>query len=652
VSGPSPGAWASFLAGGGAALPFERQAAAYAELSAARPAAEGPLPCWLPGPAEREGSRAARFAAARGLDGWAALHAWSVADRAGFWEAVVADLGIPFDRKPDRVLDLSGGVPAARWFPGARLNAAAAALAGPADRTAILEGREGSRAIRRVPLGELRDLAAAAAGGFLGMGLREDDAVALYLPMTVECVVAYLGAVAAGLRVVSVADSFPAPELARRLALGGAKAVVTVDRFARGGKEHRLLDRVREAGGPAPVVIPAAGDPGLRPGERSWADFLAAGAAAPPVPRDPEDVTNVLFSSGTTATPKAIPWTHLTPLKCMMDARFHQDVRAGDVVAWPTNIGWMMGPWLVYASLGNGAAMALFAGNPGGAEFCRFVADAGVTMLGTVPSLVRAWRSAGAAEGADWSAVRAFSSTGEASHREDALWLMARAGYRAPVIEYCGGTEIGGGHLTGSLLRPAAPAAFSTPALGLDFRILDEEGRPVPEGTTGEIFLVPPSVGLSRTLLHGDHDAVYHDGVPSGPAGEVLRRHGDAVEALPGGFWRAHGRADDAMNLGGIKVSSLEIERVADGDPGVYQSAAVAVQPGGEGVDRLVLFVVPRGSPDPAALRAAVGARIAAELNPLFRIHDLVLVPEIPRTASNKVLRRSLRAEYGRGPRT
>ena len=100
------------------------------------------------------------------------------------------------------------------------------------------------------------------------------------------------------------------------------------------------------------------------------------------------------------------------------------------------------------------------------------------------------------------------------------------------------------------------------------------------------------------------------------------------------------------MNLGGIKVSSMEIEQVADAHPAVYQSAAVAVQAGGEGADRLVLFVVARGSPDPAVLRKEVAARIAKDLNPLFKVHDLVLVPEIPRTASNKVMRRVLRADY------
>ena len=357
----------------------------------------------------------------------------------------------------------------------------------------------------------------------------------------------------------------------------------------------------------------------------------------------------MLFSSGTTASPKAIPWTHLTPIKSAMDGCFHHDIQPGDVVCWPTNIGWMMGPWLIYAALVNGAAIALWEGGPADPGFARFVRRAGVTMLGVVPSLVRAWRQSGTWEVADWSGVRVLSSTGEPSNRRDYLWLMSLTGYRAPVIEYCGGTEIGGGYVTGSVLQPASPATFTTPALGLDLHVLDESGRPVADGEIGEVFIVPPSIGLSERLLNRDHDEVYHDGCPAGPAGEVLRRHGDQMARLPRGFLRAQGRADDAMNLGGIKVSSLELERILDGHPSVFESAAVAVQPDGGGGERLIVFIVPRSEVDTPTLRTELGRLIADHLNPLFKIHDLVMAQRLPRTASNKLMRRELRAQFVAG---
>ena len=242
--------------------------------------------------------------------------------------------------------------------------------------------------------------------------------------------------------------------------------------------------------------------------------------------------------------------------------------------------------------------------------------------------------------------VRAFSSTGEPSNRYDYLWLMSRTGYRAPVIEYCGGTEIGGGYLTGTVVQPASPASFSTAALGLDVVILDENGAPVSESEEGEVFLVPPSIGLSQTLLNRDHDAVYFDDCPPGPNGELLRRHGDQVASLPNGYFRAQGRADDTMNLGGIKVSSLELERVLEHHPSIFEAAAVAVQARGEGAEKLVVFAVLTDDADHERLHRDLGRSLATDLNPLFKIHDLVIVDSLPRTASNKLMRRELRSKY------
>ena len=127
----------------------------------------------------------------------------------------------------------------------------------------------------------------------------------------------------------------------------------------------------------------------------------------------------------------------------------------------------------------------------------------------------------------------------------------------------------------------------------MDFIILDEDGREVEEGGTGELYLRPPAWAMSQQLLNGDHEAVYYASCPAGTRGEILRRHGDHAQRLHRGYYRAQGRADDGMNLGGILVSPLDLERIVDGHPDVYESAAVAVQPEGEGAERLVIFIVP-----------------------------------------------------------
>lgn len=640
---PGDDPWRSWLDAGGRDAPFPEQWARFEALSGARDPALGPLPCWTPDPAEAAATNLAAFMAENGFARYGDLHAWSVREREAFWGSALGRIGVAFRTPPGRILDASGGAEHPRWLPGARMNATDSCFLGPPEAPAILLGREGSRGIGVVSRGELLSLANRCARGLRARGLGPGDAVALYMPMNVECVAAYLGIVRAGMRAVSIADSFPPPEIARRLEIGGAKAVVTSSGYFRAGKRVDLYSKVREAGAPAAVVAGAGAEEPLRPGDLRWEELLDGSDSFEGEACAPDAVTNVLFSSGTTGTPKAIPWTHLTPLKAAMDGHLHHDIRPGDVVAWPTNIGWMMGPWLIYASLVNGAAMALFEGGAGEREACRFFGAAGATLLGVVPSLVRGWRASGAAEGAGWSRLRAFSSTGEASSREDYLWLQSLRGYRAPVLEYCGGTEIGGGFVTGTMLQPASPATFTTPALGIDFVLGDGAGGFLEGPGEGEVLLRPPSLGLSQSLLNGDHHAVYFEGCPAGPSGEVLRRHGDALERLPGGWFRAQGRIDDTMKLGGIKVGSLEIERAVAGDPRVVEAAAVSVRPGGGGAEDLVLFVVARGPVDAETLRRDLGRRIAESLNPLFKVREVVLRDALPRTASNKLLRRELR---------
>ncbi len=635
--------------------PFAEHWAAWEKTFANRRRGDGPPIAWRPTAEEIAASNLGRLMALRRCRDYAALHRWSATKRPDFWATVIDRLGIVLGRRPDDILDRSGDVENPRWLPGARLSIVDSCFRAEARLPAVISGAEGSAALRVTTRGALETLVNRVANGLRARQFAPGDGIALYMPMTVECVAAYLGVVRSGCRVVSIADSFPAAELARRCRLGDAAGVITVESYTRAGRPVDLYSKVREAEAPRAIVIPTdrdrpAGEARLRDGDLWWGEFLPADTFFRSEPDDPHAVTNILFSSGTTAEPKAIPWTHLTPIKCAMDGHFHQDIRPGDVVAWPTNIGWMMGPWLIYASLINGAAMALYEGAPAGRGFARFVRDSGVSMLGVVPSMVRAWRAAGDVGPGEWERIRVFSSTGEPSSREDALWLMGLTGYRAPIIEYLGGTEIGGGHITGSVAQPASPATFTTPALGIDFTILDADGKPVGEGEAGDLYLIPPSIGLSQRLLNDDHRRVYYEGCPRGPGGAPLRRHGDRFIRLPGGFFRALGRSDDTMNLGGIKVSALELEQVMDRHPAIYESAAVAVQPGGEGAERLVAFVALKpgraARPDRRTLMAGLQKQLSSRLNPLFKIHDLVVVEALPRTASNKLMRRELRARY------
>jgi len=574
-----------------------------------------------------------------GFSSFAEFHDWSVTEPDAFWQFVIDELDIDFVQAPSRVTG-SDEPTDPRWLPDASFNIVTSCLDHDPDTLGIVIGRP--TGIETVTVGDLQSRVAAFATGFTEAGFSVGDGIAIIMPMNVEAVVAYLGTIAAGGVVVSIADSFAPHEIATRMAITSPVAVVTQTRAVRGGRDLPMYTKCAEAGPTPCIVVDAGGIAQLRDQDMMWDTFVVDGAAFDPVPQPGTAHTNILFSSGTTGDPKAIPWTQTTPLKAAMDGRFHQDIHAGDVVAWPTNLGWMMGPWLIYASLLNGAAMALYDDAPTGRGFIEFVADADVSMLGIVPSIVASWRENDALEPGDWQSVRVISSTGEASNPDDYRWLMHAAG-DVPVIEYCGGTEIGGGYVTSTVLEPCVPSLFSTPALGIDLVLMGEDGP----GDSGEVFLVPPSIGLSTELLNRDHHEVYYGGVPE--IGRPLRRHGDHMERTADGHYRALGRVDDTMNLGGIKVSSADLERAIGGVEGVAECAAVSVPPADGGPEHLVVFVVAsQGAElDTDRTRDLMQAAIRTKLNPLFKVHEVIKIGALPRTPSNKVMRRSLRSAYG-----
>ena len=601
----------------------------------------GAPPAWFPTAEDITKANITRLMEALHIKTYPEFHAWSIANRDTFWQMMIDVLSIKAtDTYTEPQKDATGISTKL-----AQLNIVESCFNTPDDTVAIVTQLENDPHLKTLTYRELACLTNRVANGLVDIGMKRGDAVAIDMPMNAESVAIYLGIVKAGCVVVGIADSFAPEEIATRLRIGNAKAIFTQDYINRTNKRLPLYKKAIAANAPKAIVLSCESGEIVPQTQReddiTWQDFLSDTETFTAVPCHPDTNTNILFSSGTTGEPKAIPWTHTTPIKSAADAYLHHDIHRGDVLAWHTNLGWMMGPWLIYASLINKATIALYGGgSPTGRDFGIFVQNAGVTMLGVVPTLVRAWKNTACMHGLDWQGIRAFSSTGECSNPEEMLYLMSLAGYK-PIVEYCGGTEIGGGYITGTRVQPAAPSTFTTPALGVDFLLFSENGEPT---ENGEVFIVPPSLGLSTSLLNADHNEVYFKGTPQ----PNLRHHGDAIERLPNNRYRIHGRVDDTMNLSGIKVSSAEIEEVLNTIDAVQETAAVAVPPKGGGPSRLVIYAVLAASgaaPAKQELHATLQAALSEHLNPLFRIHDVVIVDALPRTASNKVMRRLLRQQ-------
>lgn len=609
-------------------------------------------PAWLPTKTIEETANITNFMSRLNINNVKAFHQWTTSHYADFWDRIVKQLNIVFSKKAEEICDLSRGVASPQWFPGAKMNIADSCFTAPASATAIIFD-DAQKKIARFTYGELDTLSNRIANSLLKLGFSAGDAIGIAMPLNKYAIAIYLGIIKMGGIVVSIADSFSPEEIAVRLNIAKAKAIFTQDVTLWSGKKIPLYDKVQKintlekeayAAKAKIIVVPCEEHVtiDLQTNALAWQDFLVDNPVFQSVPCDPMAPCNILFSSGTTGVPKAIVWNHTTAIKGASDAYFHQNIQSGDVLAWPTNLGWMMGPWLIFAALVNHASIALYSEAPKDRGFGEFIQQAKVTMLGVVPTLVAAWRQSQCMEKLDWSAIKVFSSTGECSNAEDMFYLMHLAGYK-PVIEYCGGTEIGGAYISSTVIENNYPSLFSTPTMGLNIKIIDDDGK---EAMLGEVAIVPPSMGLSTVLLNADHDQVYFANMPKTADGKILRRHGDQIRKYPHGHYSILGRVDDTMKLGGIKISAAELERTLIGLPHIIEVAAIAVPPRNNGPSLLVIYASTSATLEKSTLMKEMQKLINTHLNPLFKIHDVILTNDLPKTASNKIMRRVLRKQY------
>jgi len=596
---------------------------------------------WKPTDAILKNSNIYKMMLQNGFDDYEKFWRWSVENKSDFWSQTVANIDVQFKKNYTSIIHQSSSIENIQWLKNAHLNIVDSCFQNDENATAIIfQNRD---IIEKISQKKLAHLVNKIANSLKELGLQQGDFIAIDMPMTVEAIAIYLAGIKAGYPVVTIADSFTANEIEVRLNITKPKILFTQDVLVRGDKTLPLYQKIIQINSPKTVVIKVSSEVvSLRKLDLYFDDFLSENVNFESVVQNPDDVITILFSSGTTGEPKAIPWKQSTPIKSASDAFYHHNIQKNDIVCWPTNLGWMMGPWLVFAALMNKATIALYYDAPLGKGFGNFVQNAKVTMLGVVPSIVRHWKKSQCMEGLDWNNLKCFSSTGEVSNPEEMEYLM-RLGNNKPIIEYCGGTEIGGGYVTSTMVQPNIASTFSSQALGGEFILLNEQHELT---TKGEVFLIPPIMGLSNTLLNKNHHEVYFQDTPTFD-GKILRRHGDALEQLENGYYKAHGRVDDSMNLGGIKVSSVQIEEIINTLEFVKESAAIAVSPKNGGPSNLVIYFVENSSKVSQEGRShLIKSIIRDQLNPLFKVSDVINIALLPRTASGKVMRRNLRSDY------
>jgi len=618
---------------------------------------------WTPDEDYREHSNVARLMRTLGVDTADELRARSVADVGAFWDAVVQDLDIPFATPYTQALDTSRGVERPEWFVGGGLNAVDACLgtwvARTPDAVAVVhEAEDGTT--HEVTYAELSDRVARLRGGLRARGVGKGDAVAVYLPMTVDAVVATYAVASIGAMLVPLFSGFAPGAIASRVQDASAKAVVTADGTVRRGRVAPLLPQLREALAHCPtvetvVVVDNVGERGaLRAGEVAWEELLAGGPDPDAEPTSASDVLLLAYTSGTTGRPKGAVHTHagfVTKTACEVSYGF--EMGPGRTFCWITDMGWIMGPLSILGTHGTGGTLLLYEGSPDTPDaerLWRLTERHRVSMLGVSPTLIRTLRATGVVPQQDLSGVRVLGSTGEPWDPESYDWLARDVfGGRVPVINFSGGTEVGGSFLCPYPVEPIRSCSLGGPALGMDVDVVDDRAQPV-RGEIGELVCRQPWPAMTRGIWNDDDaGSRYREAYWS--TFEGLWRHGDYAlcEEYDDGTngWFILGRSDDVMNVAGKRVAPAEIESVVAADVAVAESAVVGIPDATKGEAVWVFYVareVDGQVQDEATVAARVRAKVAGDVGKPFAPSQVVRVAQLPKTRSNKTLRRAIRA--------
>jgi acetyl-CoA synthetase len=449
-----------------------------------------------------------------------------------------------------------------------------------------------------------------------------------------------------------------APQAAgSRLADAGAKLLITAESFTRRGKRVDMKTAADEALQFAPCVEKVVVVDGAARNDQEipYTDLVSDQPQQFETERlDPEDPFMIIYTSGTTGRPKGAVHAHCGfPMKAAQDMAHLFDVGEQDMVMWFTDLGWMMGPWLIFGTLLNGATMFLYDGAPdypAPDRIWSMVEQHGITHLGLSPTVIRAL----APHGEQWPAARDLSSlrilggTGEPWNPEPYLWFFRHVGGgRCPIINYSGGTETSGGILGCVVTRPLKPCSFNTAVPGMGVAVLDEYGQPVPPSTVGELALTTPWVGMTRGFWQAEER--YLEAYWSRFPGVWV--HGDWASVDEDGFWYIHGRSDDTIKIAGKRVGPAEFESVLVSHPAVAEAAAISVPHDVKGETVVCFAVLKPGAVGTPTLAADLRELVAANLGKPLAPEAVRFVGALPKTRNAKIMRRVIKAAYlGKDP--
>ena len=620
---------------------------------------------WVPSERLKAESRLGAFLREHGIADYEALKRRAASEPQWFWDAVIRFFDLRFETPYAPVLDLTGGIAWPKWCVGGRTNVVLSCL----DRhmetpmrnqpAIVWEGEDG--AVRTWSYGELNAETSQLAGALRSIGIGKGDVVGLYMPMIPEAAAAFLAVAKIGAVVLPMFSGFGAPAAAERMQAAGAVAVITVDGTKRRGREVAMKAIIDEAATGVPslrhvIMLDRVGmDVGWNADrDHNWREMTRGMPDdAPTEILDAEDPMMIMYTSGTAGRPKGTIHTHCGVLaKNALDMGLCIDLKEGDRLLWLSDMGWVVGPKIIVSATIVGATMILTDGAPDYPDpgrIWRLAQDHRATILGIAPTVVRSQMSHGAdlVESFDLSSLRLTLSVGEPWNPEAWNWFFDHVCKRTiPILNYAGGTEIGGAILIGTLHDAMKPCAFGGAVPGHGVGVLDEVGQPVAPGEVGELVLQQACIGLTRGLWREPERYIenYWSRFPD------TWVHGDWASFDEDGMWYIHGRSDDTIKIAGKRTGPAEIESLLMETGEVAQAAAIGVPDPIKG-QAVVCVCVPRHAEAADAESAQrLQDAVMSGLGRPFRPSEILFVSALPMTRNQKIMRRLVRAVLTKSP--
>ena len=616
---------------------------------------------WRPSPEFVERANLSKFMSIHGIRDFDELMRRSTSDVAWFTDAILKFLDIQFYEPYKEVIDLKDGIQFPKWCVDGKMNIVHNCVdrwvAKKVDRekTAIIfEGEEGTA--KTLTYEELYKQVNKTANALRSLGLGKGDAIGLFMPMTPEIVVALLAVAKIGGIILPLFSGYGVSAIVSRMVDAEAKALFASDGAFRRGKAVEMKSIADDAAEQIPtlkhmIVHKRTGQEiHMQAGRDIWWHELIDTQSEEAITEatNAEDPLMIIYTSGTTGRPKGALHTHCGfPVKAAQDMAFGTDVHRGDVIYWMSDMGWMMGPWLVFGSLLLGATMFLYDGAPDFPAPDRLWALAEkykINQMGVSPTLIRALIPQGEEhfKKHDLSSLKCFASTGEPWNPVPWMWLFENVGgSRIPIINYSGGTEISGGIVMGNPLLPLKPCAFSAPCPGMDVDVFDENGHSV-RNAVGELVIKTPWIGMTRGFWHDKQR--YLDTYWS--RWENVWVHGDFAAVDNDGLWYILGRSDDTIKIAGKRLGPAEVESILVRHDAIVEAAAIGVPHEVKGSELVLFAVTAPGVERSEALNQELHEMVVAEMGKPLAPKTILFVNDLPKTRNAKVMRRMIRAAY------